>query len=94
MQISWRKNPRTEDGWFKRTAISLLVAVGGFFATLPVAFLIVLNHLKHAYPNDTQNFLGAMTYAVVIGIVIAAMCFTGMMVILMMFGLRGKGAAA
>jgi hypothetical protein len=94
MQISWRKNPKTEDGWFKRTAISLLVALGGFLLSLPVTFLLFLNHLNHAYPNDTQNFLGAITSAVAVGLALAAVFFAMAMTVLFVFSLRSRPAGS
>jgi len=93
MQIRWRKNPKTEDGWFKWTAISLLAALGIFILTLPVAFLIVLNHLQTAYPNDTQNFLGAITAAVLSGLVLGGICFAATMAVFFLLSFRAKSAA-
>jgi len=92
MQVRWRKNPKTEDGWFKWTAISLLAALGVFLFTLPVAFLIVLSHLQSAYPNDTQNFLGAITAAVLSGLVLGGVCFAGCMAVFFLLSLRGRPA--
>ncbi len=92
MQISWRKNPRTEDGWFKWTAISLLAALGVFVLTLPVTFLVVLNHLQTAYPNDTQNFLGAITAAVFSGLFLGGLCFAAAMAVFFLLNFRGKSA--
>lgn len=93
MQIGWRRNPKTEDGWFKWTAISLLAGLGIFILTLPVAFLIVLNHLQIAYPNDTQNFLGAITAAVLSGLLLGGLCFAACMAIFLLLSFRGKPAA-
>lgn len=93
MQISWRKNPKTEDGWFKRTAISLLIALGVFTLTLPVAFLLFLNHLQSAYPNDTQNFLGAITAAVITGLLLGGLCFAACMSVYLLLSFRGKPAS-
>jgi hypothetical protein len=90
MQIRWRKNPKTEDGWFKWTAISLLAGLGVFTLTLPVAFLLFLNHLQHAYPNDTQNFLGAITAAVVSGLALGGLCFAASMAVFFLLSFRGN----
>jgi hypothetical protein len=94
MQISWRKNPKTEAGWFKWTAISLLVALGAFVVSSPVAFLLFLNHLQSAYPNDTQNFLGAITAAVLTGLALAGVCFAACMAIFLLLSFRGKPGTA
>ncbi len=90
MQVRWRKNPKTEDGWFKRTAISLLIALGGFLVSLPVSFLLFLNHLQHAYPQDAQNFLGAITSAVLVGLALAALAFGASITVLFLFSLRAQ----
>ncbi len=90
MQIRWRKNPKTEAGWFKWTAISLLAALGVFTLTLPIAFLVVLNHLQSAYPNDTQNFLGAITAAVLTGLGFGGLCFAACMAVFLLLSFRGK----
>ena len=94
MQIRWRKNPKTEDGWFKWTAISLLVALGVFVVSLPVAFLLFLNHLQSTYPNDTQNFLGAITAAVITGLTLAGLSFTASMAIFFLLSFRGRPASS
>jgi len=90
MQLRWRKNPRTEDGWFKRTAISLLVAVAGFAVSFPLAFALMVGYLRRANPGDTESFLGAMTTAVLIGLIVAALGFIAAMLGLWMWSLRGK----
>ena len=90
MQIRWRKNPKTEAGWFKWTAISLLSALGFFLVTTPAAFALFLIHLKHAYPDDPQNFLGAITGAVLAGLAIGGVCFCACMAIFLLLSFRGK----
>ena len=92
MKISWRKNPKTEDGWPRRIAISLLAALTGFLLSLPISFLLFLNHLQHADPGDTQNFLAALTSAVVVGLVLAALCFFAVLSVLYLLSFRGKPA--
>ncbi len=93
MQISWRKNPKTEDGWFKRTAISLLISLGLFVVSAPLAFLLFLNHLQSAYPNDTQNFLGAITASVATGLLLGGLCFAACMSVYLLLSFRGKPAS-
>ena len=93
MQIRWRKNPKTESGWFKWTAISLLSALGLFVLNLPIAFTLFLLHLKHAYPDDPQNFLCAITSAVATGLAVGAVCFCACMMIFLLLSFRGKTAA-
>ena len=90
MQIRWRKNPRTEAGWFKWTAISLLSALGLFVLTMPVTFTLFLIHLKHAYPDDPQNFLGAITAAVLAGLGVGGIGFAVSMAIFFLLSFRGK----
>lgn len=90
MQIRWRKNPKTEAGWLKWTAISLLIAIGVFTLSLPVSFLLFLNHLEHTDPNGTQNFLGAITATVVTGAALSGLCFAGCMAIFLLLSFRGK----
>lgn len=94
MQVSWRKNPKTEDGWFKRTAISLLVALAVFLVSSPIAFLLFLNHLQSAYPHDTQNFLGAITGAVASGLALGGLGFGACMAVFLLMGLRGRPTQA
>jgi undecaprenyl pyrophosphate phosphatase UppP len=93
MQISWRSNPRTPDGWFKRIAISLLAALASFLLSLPVSFMAFLNHLESTDPNDTQIFLAALTSAVLVGLVLAALFFFIVLSILTLLSLRGKSGA-
>jgi NADH:ubiquinone oxidoreductase subunit K len=92
MQISWRKNPKTPDGWFKRIAISLLAALAIFLLSLPVSFMAFLNHLQSTDPNDSQIFLGALTSAVLVGLVLAALFFFAVLAVLALLSLRGKPA--
>ena len=94
MQIRWRKNPKTEAGWFKWTAISLLGALGVFVLAMPITFLLMLNHLQHAYPNDTQNFLGAITAAVATGLVLGGLCFMALMAIFLLLSFRRRPSQA
>ncbi len=93
MQVRWRKNPKTEDGWIKRTAISLLVALGTFLVSLPITFLLVLSHLNRAYPADTQNFLGAITSAVLVGLLLAAVSFCAAIALQFLFSFYTKKPA-
>ena len=93
MQIRWRKNPKTEAGWFKWTAISLLIALAIFAFTSPIAFFLYLTHLNHAYPNDPQNFLGAITASVGAGILLGGLCFAGCMAVFLLLSFRGRPAA-
>jgi uncharacterized BrkB/YihY/UPF0761 family membrane protein len=94
MQISWRRNPKTPDGWFKRTAISLLVALGGFVVTFPLSFLLFALHYRDASPNDPQNLIEALTAGVVTGLVLAAVLFAASMTLfLLLVSLRGRPAA-
>jgi ABC-type Fe3+ transport system permease subunit len=88
----WRKNPKTEDGWFKRTAISLLAALAAFTISLPVGFFLYLSHLQSAFPNDTQNMLGAITSAVLTSLAVGGICFGGCMAIFLLFTLRAQPA--
>ena len=90
MQIAWRKNPRTENGWFKRSAISLLISLGVFILAAPAAFLLVLGYLQKTQPNDTQNFLGAMTAAVLAGLALGGVCFAACMAIFLLLSSRGR----
>ncbi len=92
MQIRWRKNPRTEAGWFKWTAISLLSALGIFIVSFPIAFLLFLSHLRGVSPDDPQNILGAITASVVTGIVLGGIGFFGCMALFLLFSFRGKPA--
>jgi len=87
MQIQFRRNPKTEDGWFKRIAIALLSGLGTFLVLAPVAFFIFLNHFESAYPKDTQNLLSAITASVVTGLALAG--FVGMTVLIVLL-LLGK----
>jgi preprotein translocase subunit Sss1 len=89
MKIQWRKNPKTEEGWLKRTAISLLVGVAGFAVGFPAAFFLMLEYLRRTRPGDTENFLAAMTAAVVAGLGVAAVGFFGAMLLLWMWSVRG-----
>lgn len=92
MQVRWRKNPKTEDGWFKRTAISLLAALAAFTISLPIGFFLYLNHLQNTFPNDTQNMLGAITSAVLTSLAVGGICFGGCMAIFLLFTLRAQPA--
>lgn len=94
MKIRWRKNPKTEDGWFKRIAISLLVALGGFLTSLPASFGLFLNRLQHTDPGDTQNMLGAITSAVLVGLGFAVVCFVASMAVQFVFSFRKKPLAS
>lgn len=93
MQISWRSNPKTEDGWPRRIAIALLGGLTVFLLSLPIGFLLFLTHLQHVYPDDTQNFLGALTSAVVVGLILAGLCFLAVLSVLFLLSLRGRPAA-
>jgi len=90
MQIRWRKNPKTEEGWFKRIAISLLVGVAGFAFGFPVTFFVMAGYLRRANPGETESLLGAMTAAVVAGLGVAAVAFFGVMGVLWVWSLRGQ----
>jgi hypothetical protein len=92
MQIRWRKNPKTEEGWFKRTAISLLVGVAGFAFGFPVTFFVMAGYLRRANPGGTESLLGAMTAGVVAGFVVGAVGFGGAMLLLWVWSLRGGTA--
>ncbi len=92
MQIRWRKNPKTEDGWPKRIALAVLAGLGVFLVSLPIAFLLFLNHLQHSYPDDTQNFLGAITSAVLIGVVLAGLGFAIVLGVLYLLSFRDRPA--
>jgi len=92
MKLSWRKNPKTPDGWFKRIAISLLAALAVFLLSLPVSFMAFLNHLERTDPNDSQTFLGALTAAVLVGLVVATLFFFAVLSVLTLLSLRGKPA--
>ena len=92
MQISWRRNPKTEDGWFKRIAISLLAALASFLLSLPVSFMAFLNHLERTEPTDTQIFLTALTSAVFVGLALSAIFFFAVLSVLTLLSLRGKPA--
>ena len=89
MQIRWRKNPKTEEGWFKRIAISLLVAVAGFAVGFPAAFFLMVEYLRRTKPGDTENFLGAMTAAVVVGLGVASVGFFAALGVLWLLSFRG-----
>jgi hypothetical protein len=90
MQIRWRKNPKTEEGWFKRIAISLLVAVAAFAVSFPLAFVLLLHYLHQSSPTNNETFLNAMTSAVALGLVIAALSFFASITILWLLSLRSK----
>ena len=90
MQLRWRKNPKTEDGWIKRTAISFLTALATFLVSLPITFLLFLGHLNRTYPTDTQNFLGAITSAVLLGLLLAMLSFCAAMTLQFLFSLRTR----
>jgi hypothetical protein len=92
--MRWRRNPRTEEGWFKRIAISLLVSVAGFVVSSPVAFAWMLGYLRHANPGNTESFLAAMTTAVLVGLIVAGLAFVAAMTALWLWSLRAKDAAA
>jgi Zn-dependent protease with chaperone function len=94
MQVRWRKNPKTEDGWIKRTAISLLAGLGAFLFSLPLTFALFLAHLNRTYPEDTQNFLGAITAAVLLGLFLALLCFCAAMILQFLFSFTRKKSAA
>lgn len=89
MEIRWRKNPKTPDGWPKRFALSLLSALAIFLLSIPVSFRVALNHLQSAYPGDAQNLLAALTSAVLVGLIFAAVCFVGVLFLLYLVSLRG-----
>jgi uncharacterized membrane protein YjgN (DUF898 family) len=94
MQLRWRRNPKTESGWFKWTAISLLAALAVFLVSMPVTFLVVLNHLQSTSPGDTQNALAALTACVVVGLLLGGLTLAGTMMIFLLFSFRGKRARA
>ena len=93
VQVRWRKNPKTEEGWLKRTAIALLVAVAGFAVSFPAAFALILHHLHTAYPKDTENFLAAMTSAVLAGLLVAGLGFFAALAGLWVLSFRERSKA-
>jgi protein-S-isoprenylcysteine O-methyltransferase Ste14 len=93
MQFSWRRNPKTPEGWPKRVAIALLAALAVFAVSLPVTFIVSINHLERVGPGDPQIFLGALTSAVAIGLFLFGLIFVAVLSILYLFSLRGRRAS-
>ena len=94
MQLSFRPNPKTPEGWAKRAALSILSGLAVFLVTLPVAFLLFLNHDQHAYPSDPQNLLSALTAAVALGLSLAALGGAAVLTILFLLSLRNGAKSA
>jgi hypothetical protein len=90
MQISWRRNPKTEDGWFKRLAIALLSGVASFALSFPLSFILLLSYMRRSNPAGTETTLSAMTSAVVIGLTFAALAFVASISILWLLSFRNR----
>jgi ABC-type phosphate transport system permease subunit len=91
MKVQWNKNPKTPEGWPKRAAIAMLAGLGVFILSLPVSFLLFLDHYQKLYPRDPQNFLGALTSAIVVGLTLALLTIPTVIAILMLLrALRSK----
>ncbi len=93
MRVQIRSNPKTPDGWIKRSAVALLVGVSTSMVVLPIAFFLFLGHYQSAYPNDTQNFLSALTAAVLVSILFAGLAFAATMMLYLLLSLRGTSTA-
>jgi hypothetical protein len=92
--VPWRTNPKTPEGWPKRTAIAMLSGLGIFVVSLPVSALLFLRHYEELYPKDPQNLLSALTGAVLVGLVLAALGFMGLLAIFLLLGLRGRATTS
>jgi NO-binding membrane sensor protein with MHYT domain len=92
--LPWPTNPKTPEGWPKHVAIAMLSGVGIFLLSLPVSVLLFLNHYEEMYPKDPQNLLSALTAAVLMGLVLAALGFTGMLAIFFLLGLRPRATTS
>jgi hypothetical protein len=90
MKLPIRSNPTTPEGWAKRAAIATLSGLAIFLVTLPVAFLLFLSHDQHAYPNDPQNLLSALTAAVGSGLALAALGGAAVLAVLFLLSLRTR----
>jgi hypothetical protein len=94
MKLPIRSNPKTPEGWAKRAAIATLSGLAIFLVTLPVAFLLFLSHDQHAYPNDPQNLLSALTSAVASGLALAALGGTAVLAVLFLLSLRTRSGSS
>jgi NO-binding membrane sensor protein with MHYT domain len=88
--LPWPTNPKTPEGWPKRVAIAMLSGLGIFLLSLPVSALLFLKHYEELYPKDPQNLLSALTGAVLLGLVLAGLGFTGLLAIFLVLGVRGR----
>jgi len=89
VKLPFRPNPKTH-GWPKRAALSLLTGITVFLISLPVSFLLFLNHDQHAYPNDPQNLLSALTASVALGLALAACAVLASFTVLLLWSLRSQ----
>jgi hypothetical protein len=92
--LPWPTNPKTPEGWAKRVAIAMLSGLGIFLVSLPVSALLFLSHYEELYPKDPQNVLSALTGAVLLGLVLAAIGFTGLLAIFFLLGVRGRATTS
>jgi protein-S-isoprenylcysteine O-methyltransferase Ste14 len=91
----WRSNPATPEGWPKRIALALLGGLGVFLLSLPVTALLLFDHDQHLDPNNPQNLLTALTDAVLIGLLLALLSSTALLLLLHLFAaLRGRPATS
>jgi NO-binding membrane sensor protein with MHYT domain len=92
--LPWRTNPKTPEGWPKRVALAMLSGLGIFVVSLPGSVLLFLRHYEELYPKDPQNLLSALTGAVLVGLALAALGFTGLLAIFLLLGLRGRATTS
>jgi len=90
-KLPWRSNPKTPEGWPKCIALATLSGLGVFLLSLPVSVPLFFDHYQQLYPKDPQNLLSALTSAVLLGLILAALTIPTVLALLRLVALfRGK----